>query len=136
MPSKTHPKLRVAAVQAAPVFLDVDATIDKTIRLMQEASRQGALLIELRLDMLKKAPDFIHLLEKKPCPMVATVRRPHDGGMWDLGEPARRMILRQAIVAGFDWDDLENDVIDAKTLPKIKMPNRDGFVKDPRPDIK
>ena len=29
----------------------------------------------------------------------------------------------------------ENDVIDARTLPKIKMPNRDGFVKDPRPDI-
>ena len=28
----------------------------------------------------------------------------------------------------------ENDVIDAKTLPKIKMPNRDGFVPDTRPD--
>ena len=30
----------------------------------------------------------------------------------------------------------ENDVIDARTLPKIRMPNRDGFVKDPRPDVK
>src|SRR5581483_9263058 len=29
----------------------------------------------------------------------------------------------------------ENDVIDAKTLPQVKMPNRDGFVKDPRPDV-
>ena len=29
----------------------------------------------------------------------------------------------------------ENDVLDAQTLPKIKMPNRDGFVKDPRPDV-
>jgi cytochrome c len=29
----------------------------------------------------------------------------------------------------------ENDVMDAQTLPKIKMPNRDGFVKDPRPDV-
>lgn len=28
----------------------------------------------------------------------------------------------------------ENDVIDAKTLPRIKMPNRDGFVPDTRPD--
>jgi hypothetical protein len=27
-------------------------------------------------------------------------------------------------------------VIDARTLPKIRMPNRDGFVKDPRPDVK
>jgi S-disulfanyl-L-cysteine oxidoreductase SoxD len=26
------------------------------------------------------------------------------------------------------------DVLDAKSLPKIRMPNRDGFVPDPRPD--
>lgn len=30
----------------------------------------------------------------------------------------------------------ENDVLDAKSLPKLRMPNRDGFVKDPRPDVK
>jgi mono/diheme cytochrome c family protein len=29
----------------------------------------------------------------------------------------------------------ENDVIDARTLPQIKMPNREGFIKDPRPDV-
>jgi S-disulfanyl-L-cysteine oxidoreductase SoxD len=29
----------------------------------------------------------------------------------------------------------ENDVIDAQTLPKIQMPNRNGFVTDPRPDV-
>ena len=28
----------------------------------------------------------------------------------------------------------ENDVLDAKTLPRVKMPNRDGFVPDDRPD--
>ena len=27
------------------------------------------------------------------------------------------------------------DVMDAKTLPLVKMPNRDGFVPDPRPDV-
>jgi mono/diheme cytochrome c family protein len=30
----------------------------------------------------------------------------------------------------------ESEVLNAKTLPKIRMPNRDGFVSDPRPDIK
>ena len=30
----------------------------------------------------------------------------------------------------------EKEVMNAKTLPKIRMPNRDGFVPDPRPDIK
>ncbi len=29
----------------------------------------------------------------------------------------------------------EGDVLDARTLPQIKMPNRDGFVLDPRPDV-
>ena len=29
----------------------------------------------------------------------------------------------------------EGDVMDARTLPKVRMPNRDGFVKDPRPDV-
>jgi cytochrome c len=30
----------------------------------------------------------------------------------------------------------QNDVLNAKTLSKVRMPNRDGFVPDPRPDIK
>ncbi len=29
----------------------------------------------------------------------------------------------------------ENAVMDAKTLPKVQMPNRAGFVPDPRPDV-
>jgi len=29
----------------------------------------------------------------------------------------------------------ENDVLDAKSLSKIQMPNRDGFVPDARPDV-
>jgi mono/diheme cytochrome c family protein len=30
----------------------------------------------------------------------------------------------------------EDDVLDEKTLPAVRMPNRDGFVADPRPDVK
>jgi len=26
-------------------------------------------------------------------------------------------------------------VIDAETLPKVRMPNRDGFIPDPRPEL-
>jgi mono/diheme cytochrome c family protein len=29
----------------------------------------------------------------------------------------------------------EQDVMDATTLPRVQMPNRDGFVSDPRPDV-
>jgi mono/diheme cytochrome c family protein len=30
----------------------------------------------------------------------------------------------------------ERDELNQKTLPEVKMPNRDGFVSDPRPDVK
>src|SRR5947199_3490737 len=79
---------------------------------IQEAAKRGAAMIELRLDFLAKAPDFKRLLADKPCPVVATLRRPKDGGRWSGTEDARKMLLRQAIVAGFDWVDLETDVAD------------------------
>ena len=30
----------------------------------------------------------------------------------------------------------EDAVIDAQTLPKVRMPNRNGFIEDPRPDVR
>lgn len=89
---------------------------------VREAAKQGARLIELRIDFLKKAPDFHRLLAEKPCPMIATVRRPPEGGKWDQGEDARKMVLRQAIVAGFDWVDLETDIADA--IPRFGQVRR------------
>src|SRR6516225_6846123 len=77
---------------------------------IQEAAKRGARLIELRLDFLAKAPDFKRLLSPKPCALIATVRRPQDGGRWSGTEEERRMLLRQAIVAGFDWVDVETDI--------------------------
>jgi 3-dehydroquinate dehydratase/shikimate dehydrogenase len=79
---------------------------------IQEAVKRGAQLIELRLDFLAKTPDFKRLLAERPCPLVATVRRPEDGGRWAGTEEARRMLLRHAVVSGFDWVDLELDVAD------------------------
>jgi 3-dehydroquinate dehydratase / shikimate dehydrogenase len=79
---------------------------------IEESARRGAQMIELRLDYLTKAPDFKRLLATKPCPMIATVRRQEDGGRWAGTEAARQMLIRQAVVAGFDWVDLELDVAD------------------------
>ncbi len=79
---------------------------------IQEAAKRGAKLIELRLDFLAKAPDFKRLLADKPCPLIATLRRPSDGGRFAGTEEERLMLVRQAIVAGFDWVDLETDIID------------------------
>jgi 3-dehydroquinate dehydratase/shikimate dehydrogenase len=89
---------------------------------IQEAAKRGASLIELRLDFLARAPDFKRLLAERPCPLVATVRRQQDGGRWNGTEDERRILLRQAIVAGFDWVDIETDA--AGTIPRFKNVKR------------
>lgn len=79
---------------------------------IQEAAKRGAGFLELRLDFIAKAPDLKRLLANKPCPMMATIRRPADGGRWAGSEDARKMLLKQCIVGGFDWVDLETDIAD------------------------
>src|SRR5436309_4209976 len=80
---------------------------------IREAGKRGAALIELRIDFIARAPDLKRMLAEKPCPMIATVRRPQDGGRWAASEDARKMLLKQCIVSGgFEWVDLETDVAD------------------------
>jgi 3-dehydroquinate dehydratase/shikimate dehydrogenase len=84
---------------------------------LQEAVKRGAGFIELRLDFLAKAVDFQRLLPFKKCPWIATLRRRDDGGRFNGTEVERKMVLRQAIVAGFDWVDLETDI--ANEIPRF-----------------
>ncbi|HEY7313324.1 MAG TPA: type I 3-dehydroquinate dehydratase [Gemmataceae bacterium] len=103
----------MAQLDIDPICVVIGRTRHKMVQVeIQEAAKQGARFIELRLDFLAKAPDFKRLLDKKPCAMVATVRRPQDGGRWSGTEEARLTLIRQAIVAGFDWVDLETDIAD------------------------
>ena len=79
MPSKTYPKLRVAAVQAAPEFLDLDATIDKTIALMREAAREGTKLIAFPETWIPGYPWWIWL--SAPAIGMQYVQRYHDNSL-------------------------------------------------------
>jgi nitrilase len=79
MPSKIHPRLRVAAVQAAPVFLDLDATIDKTLSLMREAAGRGAQLIAFPETWIPGYPWWIWL--NSPAMGMRYVQRYHDNSL-------------------------------------------------------
>ena len=54
--------LKVAAVQAAPVFLDLDATVDKTVGLIAEAAAGGATVVAFPEGFVPGHPGWVELL--------------------------------------------------------------------------
>ncbi|WP_166821095.1 shikimate dehydrogenase [Thalassoroseus pseudoceratinae] len=75
-------------------------------------AKQGAELVEFRVDWLGRSPDVVKLLNERPTPCVITCRRPEDRGRWRGTEEQRLTILRSAIVAEADYVDLEEDIAD------------------------
>ena len=88
----------------------------------QSLADDGVRLVELRLDFLRKDPELNRLLPDRPTQVVATVRRPQDGGKWRDTEEKRQTVLRAAIAAGVDFVDLETDI--APTIPRFGKTKR------------
>ena len=83
---------------------------------------QGAKLVELRVDYLTSTVNLRRLLTDRPCPVVITCRRRHEGGMFAGTEDARLILLRTAIAEGADYIDLEHDV--AAWIPRFGKTKR------------
>jgi nitrilase len=79
VPSTIHPRLRVAAVQAAPAFLDLDASVDKTIDLMRQGAAQGAQLIAFPETWIPGYPWWIWL--SSPAAGMQFVSGYHDNSL-------------------------------------------------------
>jgi 3-dehydroquinate dehydratase/shikimate dehydrogenase len=73
---------------------------------------QGARLVEIRLDYIRRNVTLQRLLKDRPSPVVMTCRRQQDGGKWEGTEENRIILLRAAIAAGADYIDLEEDIAD------------------------
>ena len=56
MPGDSYPKLKVAAIQAAPVYQNREATVEKSVRLIEEAARQGAKIVAFSEGFLSGFP--------------------------------------------------------------------------------
>lgn len=83
MPVK-HPAFRAAAVQAAPVFLDLDATIDKAIGLIAQAADKGVELVAFPENFFPGYPFFLWL--GTPAWAMQFVQRYHDNSLV-IGSP-------------------------------------------------
>ncbi|GAC1469734.1 MAG: shikimate dehydrogenase [Isosphaeraceae bacterium] len=74
------------------------------------AAEAGVELVELRIDCLRRDPDLKRILANRPTPLVFTIRRGADGGLWRGNEEKRQQLLREAIAHGGDYVDLEMDI--------------------------
>lgn len=88
----------------------------------QHLAEQGVELVELRLDYIRRPVNLRRLLENRHCPVVATCRRPQDGGKWMRSEEDRQVLLRTAIADGADYVDIEHDI--AARIPRYGSTKR------------
>jgi 3-dehydroquinate dehydratase / shikimate dehydrogenase len=90
-------------------------TLGRTRHKMMVAEHQaladaGAELVELRLDWLRRMPELSRLLADKPTRVIITCRRREELGKWRGDDEQRMTLLRQAIVDGVEYVDLEMDI--------------------------
>lgn len=88
----------------------------------KEAAQAGAQLCELRIDCLRSEVDLKRLLEKRHTPVVFTIRRGVDGGLWRQDEEKRKLLIRAAIADQVDYVDLELDI--ARSIPRFGKTKR------------
>jgi nitrilase len=86
----SHPKFRAAAVQAAPVFLDLDGGVSKAVRLIEEAAAQGAQMVAFPETWLPGYPWFIWL--DSPAWGMQFIQRYHDNSLVYGSPQADRLV--------------------------------------------
>ena len=79
-------------------------------------------LVELGLDKLLKEPNVSELMEDIPKPILLSCRNKEQGGAWEGTEQERITLLRQAIVSGPAY--IELDLETAKSIPRFGKTKR------------
>lgn len=92
--SQSHPTFKAAAVQAAPVFLDLKGTIDKSIGLIEEAARNGASFIAFPETWLPGYPWYAWL--EAPALWMAKYSQRYFENSLEYGTPQAERIVRAA----------------------------------------
>src|SRR5882672_489119 len=96
----TSKPLIAAAVQAAPVFLDRDATIDKACDLIADAARHGARLIVLPETFVPAYPAWVWFLPLTRRPDLSMLYRALVENSIDIPGPEVERLGHAARAAG------------------------------------
>ncbi|MEV4953986.1 carbon-nitrogen hydrolase family protein [Paenarthrobacter nitroguajacolicus] len=89
-----HPKFKAAAIQAAPVFLDLEATIDKAVALIEEASINGAEVIAFPETWLPGYPWYAWL--DAPAVWLAKFGQRYFDNSLEYGTPQAERVAQAA----------------------------------------
>ena len=95
----------VAIVSGTPA----EVRADLAALAVRRASISDEIAAEVRLDLMD--PPDPGVFADSPLPLIATCRRPRDGGRFRGGEGDRLDLLRRAAGAGARWVDVESDVL-------------------------
>ena len=93
-----YPKFKVAAVQAEPVPLDREATVDKACSLIEEAGRNGAKIIALPEGFIPGHPDWLYFYP--PDEAMKRFYRDFFKNSVEVPSPATDQLARAARNAG------------------------------------
>lgn len=67
MANTKYPKFKAAAVRATPVYLDLDATVEKSCKFIKEAADNGAKLVSFAEGFIPGYPSFIYTRNLFEC---------------------------------------------------------------------
>ncbi len=96
----SFPKYKAAAVQAAPVFLDREATLEKACRLIDEAASQGAALVVFPETWVPGYPVWTNAVSRWNYPPAKKVYSRLYKNAVDIPGPATEYLGRAAKKAG------------------------------------
>jgi nitrilase len=71
----TAKRVKIAAVQAAPVFLDIEASVEKACGLIGEAAKSGASLVVFPEAFLSAYPDWVWVLPPARKDLISELYR-------------------------------------------------------------
>jgi nitrilase len=94
------PPFRVAAVQAAPVFLDREATVDKACTLIAQAGENGARLVAFPEAFIPAYPDWVWAVPAGESGMLADLYAELLANSVDIPGPTAERLCEAAAQAG------------------------------------
>jgi len=85
----------------------MERTVQRTLKVLEKLEQYDSDLFEIRLDLMKGTSSLAAIRQSTNRPIIATIRRRDDGGVFHWTEAARLEALIQAAKAGFDYVDVE-----------------------------